>query len=106
MKKNSIDVFSAVSEGEIKTVIAWLIPSLQKQENVDRVNFYLINYTGKGKIYKGPEKVGKVFIKEIKSNKNLGFGESHNFAFKRMKPKQRFLIVNPDIYLHKQCIKN
>lgn len=104
MKKNKIDVFSAISEGELKTVMAWLIPSLEKQEKIDRIDLCLINYTGKGQIYTGPEKIGKVFIKEIKANKNLGFGESHNFAFKKVKPENVFLIINPDIYLHKDCI--
>ncbi|PIZ00655.1 hypothetical protein COY62_01440 [bacterium (Candidatus Howlettbacteria) CG_4_10_14_0_8_um_filter_40_9] len=106
MKKDSVDIFCAVSRGEIGKVKSWLIPSLAKQLNIGKINLTLINFTGKGSVYDGESEVGKVSIKEIRGNRQFGFGESHNFAFKTVKPKNYFLIINPDCSLHQKCIEN
>ncbi|MFA5993666.1 MAG: glycosyltransferase [Parcubacteria group bacterium] len=104
MEIKECDVFCSVATKEIKTVIEWLIPSLEKQKNVKKINLFLINYTGKNRIYAGPNESGMVNIEEINSGKELGFGEAHNFAFNEIKPKKYFLIINPDVYLHEDCI--
>jgi len=104
MKISSIDVFCSVSGSEIKDVNAWLVPSLENQRGVARINLCLINYTGKGSIYDGKNSTGKVSIREICKGKQLGFGESHNFAFEAVKPIPYFFIVNPDVYLHEDCV--
>lgn len=104
MKINSIDIFCAVSKGEIKKVKSWLIPSLTKQLNIGKINLTLINFTGKGNVYDGESEIGKVSIKEIRGDRQFGFGESHNFAFDKMKPRDYFLIINPDVYLHKVSV--
>lgn len=105
MKKDSIDIFCAVSEGEIGKVKSWLIPSLAKQLNIGKINLTLINFTGKGNIYDGESEIGIVSIKETRGNRQFGFGESHNIAFDKVKPKDYFIIINPDIYAHKNCVE-
>lgn len=99
-----ITIFCSISKNEVKKVESWLIPSLQKQKNITSIELYLINYTGKGKLYTGKAELGIVKITEIKSEKSLGFGEAHNFAFNEITPKDYFLIINPDVYLHEDCI--
>lgn len=104
MDNKKITVFCSISKGEMKKVSSWLIPSLEKQKNISEINLYFINYTGKGIAYDGQNECGIVKIREINKNKQLGFGEAHNFAFLHAKPASHFLIINPDVYLHEDCI--
>ncbi|PIP31004.1 hypothetical protein COX25_01695 [bacterium (Candidatus Howlettbacteria) CG23_combo_of_CG06-09_8_20_14_all_37_9] len=102
-KIKEIDVFCSVSSREIEEVISLLIPSLGTQIDVEKINLTLINYNGKGRIYNGKSKVGIVSIREISKNKQLGFGEAHNFAFQTISPDNCFLITNPG-YLYRTCV--
>ncbi len=101
----NINVFCSVSDREINKVKVWIIPSLIRQKNINQVILYLVQYTGiNSYIYDGPNEMGNVIIKEINKLKQCGFGEAHNYAFNLVKPKDYFLIVNPDVYLHELCI--
>jgi GT2 family glycosyltransferase len=97
-------IFCSISQKEIDNVNSWLIPSLIKQEGLFNLILILINYTGIGEIYQGEKIVNNLTVKEINKNKQCGFGEAHNFAFSVFHPPKFFLIINPDVYLHKQCI--
>lgn len=100
-----VNVFCSVSSKEIEKVKAWLIPSLARQKNVDKIFLYLLNYRGKGRVYKGERNFRtSLFIKELSNAKPLGFGETFNHMFAAIRPKDYFLVVNPDIYLHENCL--
>ena len=99
-----LTVFCSISEKEIKQATAWLIPSLEKQKNIDEINLYLINYSGTNSLGFTKKNHGIVSIEEISNKKKMGFGEAHNFAFKKLLPKNYFLIINPDVYLNENCI--
>ncbi len=101
--RDKITVFCSVSADEIENVRTWLIPSLNRQKNINEINLYFINYTGNGIIWDGDTRIGKVVIKEISDEKQMGFGESHNFAFEKIKPTDQFIIINPDVSLHEGC---
>ncbi len=99
-----VDIFCSVSSKEIGKVRSWLIPSLCKQRQISRISLHLINYTGVGMVYDGPAQVGKVAIRELSKGTPCGFGEAHNFAFEKMVPADYFLIINPDVYCHHDCV--
>jgi GT2 family glycosyltransferase len=105
MKKNII-LFCSIAENEVKKVKKWLIPSLIRQDIDSDILLYLINYTGKGVIYRGKKNIKNIQIREINNKKQLGFGEAHNFAFKYAEPNDLFFIINPDIFLHRSCLRN
>ncbi|NIM46572.1 MAG: hypothetical protein GTN40_00210 [Candidatus Aenigmarchaeota archaeon] len=100
----TIQIFCSVSQKEIVQVKTWLIPSLMRQKGVGKIILYLINYSGEGRVYKGSKNIGKVSVKEIDNSRPRGFGEAFNYLFNIVKPRDCFLIVNPDIYLHEICI--
>ena len=100
----NIDIFCSASKNEIEKIEAWLIPSLLNQRHIDNICLYIINYTGIGNIYSGKSQIQNVSIKEINKNKSCGFGEAHNFAFSLIKPFNYFFIINPDVYLHENCL--
>jgi GT2 family glycosyltransferase len=102
--KKDISIFCSISQHEIENVNCWLIPSLLKQEGISNITLILINYTGHGTIYQGEKLINNLIIKEINNNKHCGFGEAHNFAFSVIQPENNFLIINPDVYIHKYCI--
>lgn len=100
----AVNVFCSVSSREIDKARSWLIPSLNSQLDISEIALHLVNYTGKGRIYEGPEKVGKVTVMEISRGAQCGFGEAHNFAFEKAAPDDFFLVANPDLYCHETCL--
>lgn len=99
-----IHVFCSVSSKEIEKLRAWLIPSLCNQRQVPEICLYLVNYTGTGKIYDGPERMGRLRIEELSKGQPCGFGEAHNFAWSGVAPEDFFIIANPDVYCHQSCV--
>ena len=99
-----ITIFCSISQEELKKTVSWLIPSLERQQGISKIDLVLINYSGKGTVYNEIAERGIVTVKEINNGTSLGFGEAHNFAFSNIKPKKYFLIINPDVYLHENCI--
>lgn len=103
----NIDIFCSTSKNRIKEVENLLIPSLKNQSFEGQISLYLTNYKGDNqKLLKKSRNSNKLNIKELQPSNPVGFGEAHNFAFKEIKPKENFLIVNSDMYLHKQCLEN
>lgn len=98
-----INVFCSVSAREIQKLEAWLIPSLVNQRPAIEISLTLVNYSGTGRVYDGPSRIGTVEIVEL-SDRPFGFGEAHNFAFFRLRPEDFFIIANPDVYCHQACI--
>jgi GT2 family glycosyltransferase len=102
-----INVFCSASAKEIKNVRAWLLPSLEKQTFEGNINLYIINYNSDSGIVKFDiNKNDRLKIFELSPPNRVGFGEAHNFAFDNVNPEKMFLIVNPDVYLTKNCIAN
>jgi len=106
-KKNfkKIDVACSVSENEIKKVESWVIPSLLKQRGIESINLFLFNYTGEDNcVYKGEKHINNIKIIEINKGRQSGFGEAHNYVFDYIKPESYWMILNPDVFLHEDCI--
>ena len=82
-----VEIFCSASENEFDKVKKWLIPSLLLQKNIKKINLTIINYKGKGTVYKGTSSIGIVSIHEVSGKRQLGFGEAHNLAYDRVKPK-------------------
>lgn len=101
---NSVPVFCSASQNEIVNINRWLIPSLTRQNKIASIKLFIVNYSGKGKVYNGKGHVEKVEVQEIVPEKSVGFGEAHNFAFEKVRPEDYFLIINPDIYLHENAL--
>lgn len=102
---NTIHIFCSASKSRLKEVNNLLIPSLEKQTIRNKILLTLVDYTGKKTFSKEDIKSNKLDINILYPNKALGFGESHNFAFYKTKPHKFFLIINPDIYMDKNCLK-
>lgn len=108
MKNKSLElnIFCSISKGRISEVKDVLIPSIEEQNTDMKRNLYLINYTARRDIQlKEFNNSKKINLQILNPTKPLGFGDSHNFAFKKVKPKNYFLIINPDISLHRDCIE-
>lgn len=99
-----INIFCSASSRESEKLRAWLIPSLCNQRRVPEICLYLVNYTGRGKIYDGPARLGSLRIEELSKGEPCGFGEAHNFAYSETGPEDFFIIANPDVYCHQNCI--
>ena len=107
MTISSITVFCSASSREMLRVCSLLVPSLSRQNFFENIDLYLVNYAGVGKLEFSSEFVcisPKLTIRELTPGKALGFGEAHNFAFESVRPEGYFLIINPDVYLHEECI--
>ncbi len=100
----TINIFCSASSKEVEKLRAWLIPSLCNQKMAPEICLYIVNYTGVGKIYDGPARVGNLRIEELNKGVACGFGEAHNFAYSKVEPKGFFIIANPDVYCHQSCI--
>jgi GT2 family glycosyltransferase len=102
-----ITVFCSTSERRIEEVKNLLIPSLLKQSFDGRISLYLTNYAGDNSpLLKELHSSDRLKIDELQPSKSLGFGEAHNYTFNEVQPKENFMIANPDMYLHKDCINN
>jgi hypothetical protein len=101
--KNQIDVFCSGSKREKDEIENFLIPSLLKQEYEGNINLTLINYNKGESFYDGPRKISNLTINEVSPKKQLGFGAAHNYAFRKVKPEDLFLVTNPG-FLHEQLI--
>jgi GT2 family glycosyltransferase len=102
-----ITIFCSISEKRISEVKKLLIPSILKQSFEGRILLYLTNYVGDNSpLLKDLHSFDRLKIEELQPSKSLGFGEAHNYAFNEVKPKENFIIANPDMYLHKECITN
>lgn len=94
-------IVCAVNNARVDKVLRNLYKSIQLQPTDLEVELVLVNY----KLEK--LKVSKEYtVKIITPPSTTGFGESHNFAFRTLKPSEPFLIINPDTFLHKDAIKN
>lgn len=104
-KAKVLNVFCSISRGRLDEVNNLLIPSLEKQTTDYVINLYLINYTGDSTIKKSDVNRSDLNYYILNPDKPLGFGEAHNYAFQVTKPKDFFIIINPDVYLDNNCIK-
>jgi len=103
--EENLNVFCSISMSRIEEVNKLLIPSLQNQLSIKNINLYLINYKADNKItIQDFIRKDKIKMKVLNPKKSVGFGEAHNYAFKTVKPKGNFLIINPDIFLDRECI--
>ena len=104
VEQNAVTVFCSISKNLVEEVNHVLIPSLEKQKNIKKINLFFINYNADNTIsIKMFKSSSLVSIKILNPPKPTGFGESHNYAFSITKPKGFFLIINPDMYLRKDC---
>ncbi|MBP8708178.1 MAG: hypothetical protein KBH94_05620 [Caldisericia bacterium] len=107
-KKNlkKLNVFCSTSSTRLNEVNNLLIPSLEKQTYEGEIHLSLLNYEANEKI-KEEDIIDseKLHIRIINPPKPLGFGEAHNYSFNLVKPSKYFLIINSDIYLERDCIK-
>lgn len=102
---NTIHIFCSASKSRLEEVNNLLIPSLEQQTVKNKIHLTLVDYTGKRTFSTKEIKNKKLNIDILYPDKPLGFGESHNFAFYKTKPNKYFLIINPDIYMDKNCLK-
>lgn len=103
--KNTINIFCSVSKTRLGEVNNLLIPSLEKQNIKKKIHLFLVDYTGTGDFSKTDIQHNSLDIDILIPNRSLGFGESHNFAFSKVRPKKFFLIINPDIYMEENCLE-
>ncbi len=105
MIKN-INISCSCSFKDLNKVENWLIPSLINQNKLKHINLFLINYAENKKLFTKKINSNKINVIELYFKK-VGFGEAHNLVFKYVKPKEKFfMIVNPDVYMHNDCIFN
>lgn len=101
----TMHIFCSLSYKEKDQVEKWLIPSLLRQKKIRNLYVSVINYSGHKKIFSHKSSVGDVTVNEVKNTKGeMGFGEAHNYLFSKVRPKDWFFIVNPDVYLHENCL--
>lgn len=103
--KESLNIFCSISQERLSEVNNLLIPSLEKQDSEIQVFLTFINYKADSTISLKDIKTNNLKFNILNPKKPLGFGESHNYAFSQMKPKDFFLIINPDIYMQENCLK-
>lgn len=101
----TINIFCSASKSRLDEVNNLLIPSLEKQTTKKKIRLSLIDYTGQKTFSKKDIKSSKLDLDVLFPKQPLGFGESHNFAFSKIKPQKYFLIINPDIYMDKNCLE-
>ncbi len=105
-KEKTIEIFCSASLSRIEEIKNVLIPSLRNQSINQRLHLNIINYKADGAIKDEMfNNQGNIEITILNPKKALGFGEAHNFAFGEVMPSNYFLIINPDIYLHKNAIE-
>lgn len=103
MIKN-INISCSCTNKDLKKIKNWLIPSLINQNKIKHINLFLINYAENKKLFSNKIKSKKINVIELYFKK-AGFGEAHNLFFEYVKPKEEFfMIVNPDVYMHENCI--
>jgi GT2 family glycosyltransferase len=102
----NLNVFCSTSSSRLNEINNLLIPSLEKQTYKGNITLSLLNYEANKKIKREDVKESKKLgINIVNPNKPLGFGEAHNYSFNFIKPEKYFLIINSDIYLERDCIK-
>lgn len=103
--KRDLNIFCAISTNRIKEVNDLLLPSLENQTYLGKIILSLVNYKADNTLHINDFKLkNKIMIKILNPNKPTGFGESHNFAFEKMQPEKNFFVMNPDVYLDRNCL--
>lgn len=105
MRNKTINIFCSISKSRTEEINNLLIPSLEKQTTDYKIHLSLIDYTGKNTVLKKDIKSKTLKFNVLNSKNSFGFGETHNYAFNKIKPETFFIIINPDIYLDENCIK-
>ena len=101
---NTINIFCSISKSRLNEINHLLIPSLLKQLSDYRIALTFINYKADNTVKKDDIDNNGLEVNILNPSSPLGFGESHNYAFRKIKPKDFFLIINPDVYMEKRCL--
>lgn len=107
LKQQNISIFCSISTNRLAETNAVLIPSIVNQTYNGNIFLTLINYSTDKRLTRADIEVQnkRIKLQILNPDKPLGFGESHNYAFKKIKPDDYFLVINPDVSLHKDAIK-
>lgn len=106
LKQKTIHIFCSVSLNRLAEINNVLIPSIVKQTYNGDFVLTLINYKADNKFTEDNVAIQdkRIKLQILNPDKPLGFGESHNYAFKKVNPENYFLIINPDVSLHRDAI--
>lgn len=105
-KQKTIHIFCSISSGRLVEINNVLIPSIVNQTYNGNIVLTLINYKADNKFTEDNIVVQskRIKLQILNPDNPLGFGESHNYAFKEVNPEGYFLIINPDVSLHRDAI--
>lgn len=102
---DTLKIFCSISSKDITEINKTLLPSILEQVDAPKIEIAFINYLADKKIKNEDfQNFKNIKIKVLNPTKKLGFGEAHNYAYKKENPRNCFLIINPDVSLDKKAL--
>jgi hypothetical protein len=100
-------LFIVYGKAHLNFINSVLIPALKNQKGARPIEVNLVNYANNTPLFKSEKLSSTLDIRDwsaARDDTHIGFGEGHNFLFEKAKPKDCFIIVNPDSCPYPGCL--